>query len=47
MTIYTYKLKLTIDLATYLLKHLCGGTKVYFRVCLLCILYSIGLCAGH
>ena len=32
---------------SYLLKHLCGGTRLYFRVCLLCILLPMGSGAGH
>ena len=40
-------LTLTINLVTYLLKHLCDGTRVYFRVHLLCILYPMGSGAGH
>ena len=34
---WTYKLTLTINLATYLLKHFCGEARVNFKVRLLCI----------
>ena len=29
------------------LNHLCGGTKVCFRVLLLCILYNMGSVTGY
>ena len=38
---------LTINLVTYLLKFLCGGTRVYLRVRLLCILWPMRSGAGH
>ena len=38
---------LAIKLITNLLKHLCGGTRVYFKLLLLCIHYLMGSGAGH
>ena len=43
---FTYKLTMTINLATYLLKHFCGEARVYFKVRLLCIPNPMGSGAG-
>ena len=43
---WTYKLTMTINLATYLLKHFCGEARVYFKVRLLCIPNPMGSGAG-